>query len=689
MEALSIVLLAVALVASVSGLHAWWNWRRAESLAAYEFAERRRLEAEAGTLRKERGRLAGGTSDPDELRQRAEELEAEAQERDELRQRNEQLQVAAQERDELRQRSEQLEAEVQERDELRQRNEQVEAEAQEREQALDAEREARWRAERWRQVEHDWNEELRVKLAELTAARHPLGDTSDVRALVLRTGIQLLGAEKGLLLSREDEDSDGDLDLVCAEGFEHDPEDSAIAQHFARQVLARDETIRAGNPGELDLVGQTGADDEIDNLVAIPIYIRDRFTGVLVCANTPGGFTEYDDDILLALGNQAGAALLNARLRGEVRGSYLAMVRVLTDAVEAKDRTLRGHANEVSEYVTHVAERIGLEPSSREKLLFASLLHDIGKLGISERILLKPGPLTQEERAVVQLHPRIGARLIEQVPALRSIAPAVLYHHERWDGEGYPAGLRGNDIPVEARVVAVADAFSAMTRDRPYRDRMTLDEACDELRRCAGSQFDASIVRLFVEEIRRQPPVEKRPDALTAALSDAELVTRRDGDEPLLGFGAFSAVDNLTLLYSHRYLHELADAEARRAELQGRPFAAVLAELTDLAQVNRESGYDAGDQAIRAVAEIIQRVASRCGGTAARESGRRICLLVPGADEAIAERLAEEVSTALEGQNVRVRVAAWKQGDSGEAVLARACGRAATAKVPALADSAS
>jgi diguanylate cyclase (GGDEF)-like protein len=636
MEALSIVLLILVLVAVAGGLYAWSRWRRADALAAHEFQERRRLEAEAGALHKERDRLAADTSDREELGRRIEQLEAEAADR---------------------------------------------------ENALGEEREARSRVERWRQVEHDWNEELRVRLAQLTAARHPLGDTSDVRALVLRTGIQLLRAEKGLLLSREDEDSDGDLDLVCTEGFEHDPEDSAIAQHFARQVLARDETVRAGNPGELDLVGQTGADDEIDSLVAIPIYIRDRFTGVLVCANTPGGFTEYDDDILLALGNQAGAVLLNARLRGEVRASYLSMVRVLADAVEAKDRTLRGHANEVSEYVAHVAERIGLEPSSREKLLFASLLHDIGKLGISERILLKPGPLTQEERAIVQLHPRIGARLIEQVPALREIAPAVLYHHERWDGEGYPGRLGGNDIPVEARVLAVADAFSAMTSDRPYRAKMALDEACDELRRCAGSQFDASIVRLFVEEIRRQPPEKKAPDALTAALSDSELVTRRDGDEPLLGFGAFSAVDNLTLLYSHRYLHELAEAEARRADLQGRPFAVVLLELSDLAELNRERGYAVGDEAIRSAADIVGRVASRCGGTAARESGRRICLLVPGADEAIAERLAEEILAGLEGQNVRVRVAAWQQGDSGEAVLARAVGR--LAKIPALADSAS
>jgi diguanylate cyclase (GGDEF)-like protein len=181
---------------------------------------------------------------------------------------------------------------------------------------------------------------------------------------------------------------------------------------------------------------------------------------------------------------------------------------------------------------------------------------------------------------------------------------------------------------------------------------------------------------LFVEELRRRPPDGEVPDALTAALADSELATRRTEDEPLLGFGAFSAVDNLTLLYSHRYLHELAAAEARRADLQKRPFAVVQVELMGLADVNRLDGYDAGDEAIRSVADVVQRVAGRSGGTAARESGRRICLLVPGADEEIAEQLADEISAALDRHNVRVRVAAWREGESGEAVLERARGRA-------------
>jgi diguanylate cyclase (GGDEF)-like protein len=651
MELTSILLLVLLVAALAAGLRAWRAARRSEARADAEAVERRRAES----------RLS-------ELEARLSELEDKAAR--------------------LREERDRARADVRSREaDLERRTGELEGRVDERERALADERSRRSRAEQRQAIERDWNEELRTKLAELQAKHHPLGDTSDVRLLVLRTALELLGAEKGLLLSREDEDSDGDLDMFCAEGFESDPEESAIAQHFARQVLARDETVRADHPGELDLVGRTAADDEIENLVAIPIYIRDRFSGVVVCANKPGGFTEYDDDVLLALGDHAGTVMQNARLRGDIRRSYLAIVHMLADAIGVKDRTLRGHSNEVSGYVAHVADQIGLDPRRREQLVFASLLHDIGKLGISERILLKPAPLSPEEREIVQLHPRIGARLIEQIPALRAIAPAILHHHERWDGEGYPARLGGKDIPLEARVLAVADAFCAMTSDRPYREKLSLDEACDELRRCAGSQFDAAITRLFVEEIKRRPPDSRPSDALLAALVDGELAARGPERESLLGFEAFSAVDNLTLLYSHRYLHELADAEAQRAQRLERPFAAIMVELVDLLEINRERGYAAGDEAIRAVADAVQRVAGRCAGTAARESGGRICLLVPGADEAIAEQLADDISVELKDQQpVRVRVASWHEGDSGEAVLTRA--RARLVPDRALADTA-
>src|SRR3712207_4506268 len=248
------------------------------------------------------------------------------------------------------------------------------------------------------------------------------------------------------------------------------------------------------------------------------------------------------------MGNHAGAVLENHQLHGALRTSYLSTVAMLAEVIEAKDPFLRGHSDEVSRYVSAVAERLGMESRLREKLVFGSLLHDVGKVGISERILLKPAALTPEERGVIQLHPKIGYRLVERVPALREIAPAILHHHERYDGDGYPSRLAGEEIPLEARIICVADSFSAMTAERPYRRRMTLEDACRELERCAGTQFDPEVVRVFVEEVRRRP-ISEDDEAVAAALAhDPELLIQRSDDEPLLGHGPLAVTDNLTLL---------------------------------------------------------------------------------------------------------------------------------------------
>src|SRR3954447_5558243 len=534
-------------------------------------------------------------------------------------------------------------------------------------QRLAESRQRETRLESARQAERAWNRELRDQVVAMHGERGLLGDTDDVRALVLHIAVTLLEAEKGVLLSRLDEDGDGNLDFVCAKGFENDPRESAITQRFAGKVIERDRTIREDGH-EVDDETGTPADREIDNLVAIPIYVQDDFHGVVVCANKDGGFHEYDDDVLLTLGDHAGAVLENGRLRGNLRGAYVSTVRLLAEALGAKDPLLRRPSDQVSEYVGAVADKMGIERQRREALVFGSLLHDVGKIGISERILLKPAKLTDEEFGVVKLHPRIGYRLIDQVDALRPIAPAILHHHERWDGGGYPDGLAGEEIPLEARIVAVADSFSAMTAERPYRKRMSLDQACAELERCAGTQFDPEVVRIFVEEVRCRPaPREEHP--LEQAMRDPQIEEHRTGEEPLLGYGPLAVTDNLTLLYTHRYFHEIAE----RTASAGEQFAIVLAELTDVTQLNHVEGYAAGDEAIRSAARAVQRVAVRCGGTACRYSGRRFGLIVPGADAAAAERIAEELGADLvAGPRVAVGAAASQDGDRGYDVVARA-----------------
>ena len=547
----------------------------------------------------------------------------------------------------------------------------LEKERRERNDELYRERHMIGRLERARKAEREWNRELREQVLHLHRDRGTLGDHDDIRDLVLRVALQLLDAEKGLLISHQDGDGDGELDVVRTHGFESDASDSHLAQRFGEQVIDRDRTVRDDAWSQRE--DATPADREIENLVAIPIYIRDEFRGALIAANKEGGFDEDDDEVLLSLGDHAGALLERSQLHGELRRSYLATVRLLADAIEVKDPFLRGHSEDVSRYVLAVADRLGLDPRRREELMFGSLLHDVGKIGISERILLKPGGLAAEERSVINLHPRIGYRLVEQVPALRPIARGVLHHHERWDGDGYPAGLRGEQIPLEARIIGVVDSFSAMTQDRSYRAAMSVEDACAELERCAGTQFDPEVVRAFVEEVRNRPPSTVKPDDVATALSDPDVESQRAPDEPLLGYGSFSLVDSLTMLYTRRYLHELVAAEARRAEVQGRTFAVVMADLPAIDDLNTRDGYAAGDALIHSAAQAFQRAASRTGGTAARCGGHRFALVCTGADEAAAQVIAADLArSAGEELGLRLAAVAWEPGESGEQLLARA-----------------
>src|SRR4051812_10868351 len=303
--------------------------------------------------------------------------------------------------------------------------------------ALADERERMAELEQRVRTEQENNRRLRAEVHRLHQSYGGLAPQDDLRSLVLQVAMKLLDAEKGLLLAREDSDGDGRLDLVAHAGFEHDPGESAVAQRFAEEVIERDRIVREDRP-EVPRGEDPGrADDEIHNLVAIPIYMQDDFHGVVICADRDGGFEACDDEVMLSLGDQAGAVLQNADLQGRVRASYVATVRLLAEAIQAKDPFLRGHSEEVAEFVGAVARRLDIEPRLREQLTFASLLHDVGKIGISERILLKPGRLTPEERSIIELHPRIGFRLVEQVPGMDDIAPAILHHHERFDGDGY------------------------------------------------------------------------------------------------------------------------------------------------------------------------------------------------------------------------------------------------------------
>jgi len=181
-----------------------------------------------------------------------------------------------------------------------------------------------------------------------------------------------------------------------------------------------------------------------------------------------------------------------------LRETNRAVLSALADAIDARDPHTRKHSDDAAEMASAVARALGVPDNEVETIRLAAILHDIGKLGIPDRILCKPGPLTPEERAIIQRHPDLGADIVEHIPFLRGVADLVRHHQERYDGRGYPAGLAANAIPLGARIVAVVDAYSAMTSDRPYRKALTHGEAIAELRRHAGTQFSPEVVSAFV-----------------------------------------------------------------------------------------------------------------------------------------------------------------------------------------------
>ena len=190
----------------------------------------------------------------------------------------------------------------------------------------------------------------------------------------------------------------------------------------------------------------------------------------------------------------------------QAKGAALDSVRALARAVEAKDPYTRQHSEAVSRYAEAIAREMNLPDPVRKSVRYAAVLHDVGKIGIPDSILTKPGPLSPEERELIAQHPQIGANIVSHVSCMRREVPFIKHHHENWDGSGYPAGLKSTAIPIGARVLRVADSFDALLSERSYKQSMSWDDALKEIRAGAGSMYDARVVAALEEAIRNGIP---------------------------------------------------------------------------------------------------------------------------------------------------------------------------------------
>ncbi|MDO8568499.1 MAG: HD domain-containing protein, partial [Dehalococcoidales bacterium] len=239
---------------------------------------------------------------------------------------------------------------------------------------------------------------------------------------------------------------------------------------------------------------------ETKSVICTPLIVGDRIIGVIEVLNKINGgtFDTHDQEIMMSVASTVALTIDSARIRQGLLDSYKATMLVLAAAVETRDSYARGHAQRVAEYVFLQANSLALSREEKEAIEYAAILHDIGKAYIPDKILLKPGPFTAEEWKIMHKHPAIGANMLKQVPLLVETSKLVLHHHERYDGSGYPSGLKGEAIPLGARLIAVADAFDTMTTSHLYRASYTVDFAIGKLRRSSRTQFCPAAVQTFI-----------------------------------------------------------------------------------------------------------------------------------------------------------------------------------------------
>ncbi|MFH1995967.1 MAG: HD domain-containing phosphohydrolase [Candidatus Omnitrophota bacterium] len=245
---------------------------------------------------------------------------------------------------------------------------------------------------------------------------------------------------------------------------------------------------------------------KLRSMMVVPMIERGKVIGTLsVISDTINAYTNNDAKELSLFASQAAAAIENARLFRETKTNYLNTMRLLASVIDAKDSYTEDHSEKVMRYAMGIAKNMDLPEGKRRVIKFASILHDIGKINIDISILRKSGPLTKNEWQKVVEHPRIGAEILGKAGFLKDLIPAILYHHLKYEGGGYPKSkIRGKSIPIEARILAVADAYEAMTSSRPYRSNMTKEQAIEELKRCAGTQFDPVVVKAFLNYCTRK-----------------------------------------------------------------------------------------------------------------------------------------------------------------------------------------
>jgi HD-GYP domain-containing protein (c-di-GMP phosphodiesterase class II) len=346
-------------------------------------------------------------------------------------------------------------------------------------------------------------------LSQLSQILNSTLDHKEIRRRAMEAATRLMKAEVGSLLLVDE--GKRQLYFEVALG-DQEEEIKTISLNFGEGIagwVAQHGKPLVVNSPKKDPRFFKGVDERTEfktrNIICVPVKVKKKLIGVLEAINKKGKgkFDREDLTLLTSLADQVAIALDNSRLYEELEEMFFQTAESLADAIEKRDPYTGGHTQRVTLYSQAIAKYLQLEPLEKKWLKIASVLHDIGKIGVEDDILKKRDRLTPEEFNVIKRHSDMGAEILEHIRQLREIVPGVRYHHEHVNGKGYPNGLRGKEIPILAKIVAVADTYDAMTTDRPYRKAIEKEGAIEELKRCSGTQLDKEVVKAFIQAYQR------------------------------------------------------------------------------------------------------------------------------------------------------------------------------------------
>jgi HD-GYP domain-containing protein (c-di-GMP phosphodiesterase class II) len=330
------------------------------------------------------------------------------------------------------------------------------------------------------------------KINEIGRMLSSIIDSEELLKIMIRTTADLLNTEKAVLHINNRKGAFSTLQYLKGSGLE-------VLDNFPYDLNSHCmDLLSHGRPL---FIPQTIASENIVSQIGVPLRIKAQVIGAIIVENKIDGtyFTEEDFSLLTTLSNHAVVAIENTRLYESVKNNYFSTIQSLVNALEASDKFTKGHSERVRFLSLELGRHIGLDFRELEILEYAAILHDIGKIGIESFILQKQGKLTANEYSMIQAHPLIGEEILGPIETLSDVRQTIIQHHERYDGKGYPYGLRGDELSLKSRILSVVDTFDAMMSDRPYRKALSIQKIKQEIINHSGTQFDPYVVQSFIE----------------------------------------------------------------------------------------------------------------------------------------------------------------------------------------------